>query len=399
MRTHSTARSWLTGLMLALGVALVGLPAAAEEASLDPAVATGGQIVWRRTPVTGQAYATANQVGVDAAGNVYVYGRKFLDWEAPQSRLFLYKYNKLGALVWKVEPASSTDHYPGAMAVAATGEIVTYHQTAASGSTSHYLRRYAKDGSLLWQRSLTGGVVDLVIGKDNTILVILAIPDLYGIDAVSLLKYSAGGALLSNRALPWIGCSLDAAAIDATGNIFLGGSSRLNACVAKVNANLTLAWRRYFYRGDPDEENRAVALAADGRGGVIVAGQSVIMDISGDITTEGFLLKYTAGGGLGWKRRIGDVGHTGIVLTPSGDFYTSGFSPWRSPQPTRTQALVAKVRGSDGARLWLREYGADSVEDVALDIARDPFGNLLISGEFSGIGNGNAGAFVTKLRP
>jgi len=380
--------SIITTGLLAGSCFIAAFPVAAEEAAASPEAAS---IVWARQLRTA-GYDSVSHLGVDGSGNIVVHGTTsgaLAGSNHGNDDVFLAKYNTSGTLQWKIQRGSPQYDTAGPIAVNAAGDIVV-HQVIGGANK---LVKYNSSGAIIWERSLSNTIAGIFFIASNDVLAV----------GSNVYRYTSAGNLISKKALAAPNCTVDHAAIDKSGSIFIGGSSRLNACVVKYNSNLGLLWRRYFNRGDPFEWNYVADLETNQNGEVLVAGATNITDISGDILYEGFLLKYLGNGTLGWKRNIRDNSPSASVINAVGDLFTAGYPRLESFNPVESDAVVARYRGIDGARAWLQQFGAPRGSDHPNDIAMDRQGNLYVGGYTYGAlaapNLGNSDAFVVKLRP
>jgi len=207
-----------------------------------------------------------------------------------------------------------------------------------------------------------------------------------------------------------------AIALDGSGNIFVAGYSRatwngpgptlpLNAhagnsdiTVLKLDGDGAYQWHSFYGSGNNDEGH---AIALDGSGSIIVAGQSgaswdgpgPTLPLNGyaglsDIT----VLKLDGDGAYQWHTFYGSGNHDqgfGLALDGSGNIVVAGGSnaTWDGPggqTPLNTHVgnydiSVLKLN-SDGAYQWHTFYGSGSGDDGRA-VALDGSGNILLTGQ------------------
>ncbi len=147
-------------------------------------------------------------------------------------------------------------------------------------------------------------------------------------------------------------------------------------------------WEARFHTpGGTQGIGRAIGL--DGDGNVIVAGQ--ITNSTGH--TEGCALKYRAtDGGLLWERRVagaggsaaGDDALLAMAIDGGGNVAVAGYVDFGNSAFTYGIFYVARLRGSDGAVLWEKQYSGLSQPgqngSVADGVGVDVFGNVTATG-------------------
>ncbi|MCX6565539.1 MAG: SBBP repeat-containing protein [Candidatus Aminicenantes bacterium] len=190
-------------------------------------------------------------------------------------------------------------------------------------------------------------------------------------------------------------------AVDPLGNIYVAGESampwgspirahsdRMDAFVAKLNANGNLLWNT-FLGGTPTDWGRDIAV--DQFGNVYVAGYSdgtwgsPVRAFSGD-NDDVFVAKLNTYGMLQWNTFLGgtdkDVGY-GLAVDTIGNIYVSGdsWASWGSPIRAfsgNDDAFVAKLDAS-GNLSWNTFLGGTD-KDVGYGLAVDTIGNVYVTG-------------------
>jgi len=175
----------------------------------------------------------------------------------------------------------------------------------------------------------------------------------------------------------------------------LGGanSGLRDVFIARYDANGTQLWIRQF---GTSENDYAHALAADGVGGVMVAGYtwgSLRGTSAGD--RDAFIARYDAAGTQLWIRQFGTPQEDQAwSLTPdsSGGAVVAGWTRGSLGGPSEggRDAYIARY-DADGNQLWIRQFGT-SEWDIALDVARGSAGDLIVAGRTEGsLGAANIG--------
>jgi len=301
----------------------------------------------------------ANAVTVDGNGDVVVTG-------ISGYRYYTAKYSGAdGTLLWENRSPS----FPltgSALAVAAdsNGDV------AVTGTYST-VKYAASDGSLLWERS--GSAKALVMDGSGNVIVT-------GVSAT--IKYAAvDGALL------WAhNGSADAVVVDSSGNVLVTGHSgddlpNFDYRTAKyAAANGELLWEKY-YNGPGNFGDYATALAVDAGGNVVVTGTS--WGSSEDFYTA----KYAAiDGALLWEKRFNGIGSysndraMAVAVDSTGNVVVTGSTSHRPFGAPGWEMYTAKYAAADGARLWERRYKGPADIDIGHAVAIDIGDNVVVMG-------------------
>lgn len=141
------------------------------------------------------------------------------------------------------------------------------------------------------------------------------------------------------------------------------------------------------YNGTGNGLDEPAALAVDNGGNVIVAGGSQGSGTGWNYAT----VKYTASGTLLWARTYNGSGNgtdlaKALVIDQDGNVYVTGFSTGGN---TLTDYTTIKY-DPNGNQLWVRGYnGAANGDDQAVALILDSYGNLYVTGQSQGTGNGS----------
>jgi hypothetical protein len=176
--------------------------------------------------------------------------------------------------------------------------------------------------------------------------------------------------------------SKHAAAVDASGNVFLAGTSwngaDYDAVVVKLGPGGNRLWTGVYDGGDEDV---AYAVAVDAAGNVYLTGHSVVMTGDFDLQPHLLIAKLNAAGALQWARTNGAGGiwseGFSLVLDSAGNGYFAG--------EVYTGDFISALLGSfspSGDFRWLsRPYlGFEYEESSATDVALDTSGNVYATG-------------------
>ena len=235
-----------------------------------------------------------------------------------------------------------------------------------------------------------------------------------GTEDIFLAKYEPEGALLWARKAG--GPDYDegrGVAVDAAGNVYVGGlfqgtaafgSTNLNSAgqsdvfLAKYTPAGNLLWARAAGGKDYDE---AHGLALDGAGNVYVAGAfdananfGAFTLVNGSGSSDIFLAKYDAAGNVLWARQAGGNGDdqaSALAVDAATNLYVSGFfsgtatfgsTNLTSRGANTTHDLFVAKYNAAGTLLWVIQAGGND-EDAAQGIATDGSGNIFVTGNFT----------------
>ncbi len=355
----------------------------------DPA----GQVLWARSG-TGYGYDNANALAADAQGHVFMAGIISGSWTLGGDTLvtqglggydaFLAKYDADGTLLWDRQISGMADESVNGLAVDANGDVLIAGefssdiitlggielQNASTGSsTDGLLARYDANGELLWARTARGpgyeGVFAVDVDGDGNAVITGSFGSAHlalgtdtldngqpGLGDVFIAKYGPQGELLWATSVPATDDqSGHGVAVDIEGDVVISGKFKgasfpigdttlqntvffwFDAFVAKYHADGSFVWAAC---GGGNLDDEAWAVDTDPENNVVFCGIS-----------QGELCSY------------GDLSYTSYGL----------------------QDMVAAKYSPDGELLWLMHEGGDG-DDMALDMAIDPFGQALFTGAF-----------------
>jgi uncharacterized delta-60 repeat protein len=178
-------------------------------------------------------------------------------------------------------------------------------------------------------------------------------------------------------------------AVDAAGNVYVTGSSRVgetNADYAtiKYDAKGNQLWLK-TYNGTGNGSDGANAIAIDAKGNVYVTGQS---EGSGFFNFDYVTIKYDTKGNQLWVSRYDGPGIatdivSAIAVDAAGNAYITGSSYGSS---SNTDYATIKY-DSDGNLKWVSRYdGSGNGNDGANALALDDNGNVYVTGYSTGSG-------------
>lgn len=265
-------------------------------------------------------------IAVDNEGNVVIVGctngalagAALGDYDA-----FVRKFNPRGEVVWTRQ--FGTEREDMAMEVAVDGDggvfVVGYTGGALEGTSTGeadaFVRKYSRDGVVAWTRQF--GTADrdrayavAVDAKGN--VSVAGGTNIASLDQWLFLRtYAPNGDLVRVYDLDLPSSTIAyAAAVDASGSIYLAGSSTgeiegpraggFDAILMKIDAQGHVAWTRQYGTPYTDE---AVAVALDRDGNPWVAGYQGAHHVGGSVRAgDGFVRKYDPRGTLSFSYSI-----------------------------------------------------------------------------------------------
>lgn len=200
------------------------------------------------------------------------------------------------------------------------------------------------------------------------------------------------------------------------------GAIATDSAAATVTASTSGTWSRS--QGSIDSDS-GTAVAVDAAGNVFVGGTfRGTMDLgTASVTSAGgadwFLAKYSPSGALLWVRNMGGTSEDSlesIAVDPAGDVVATGrFAATASLGGASLVANgsldigIAKYNGATGAHLWSKRFGG-AYDDTGAAVAVDSTGNVYLTGYFRGVVDFGGGTmrvpydtdldvFVVKLDP
>jgi len=266
------------------------------------------------------------------------------------------------------------------------------------------------DGTVLWQKRYNGPAnrhdQALAVAVDGSGNVVVTGDSVVGFDSFGYpnsdyytAKYAAAdGALLWEKRYNGPANSGDramAVAVDGSGDVIVTGYSAGNLTgndyyTAKyAAANGALLWEKR-YDGPANIVDYATAVTLDGGGNVVVTGFSASgFDIFGNLITDYYTAKYAAAdGALLWEQRYNgpadrDDQAQAVAVDSSGNVVVTGFSAggFDNFGNQIRDYYTAKYAGADGALLWEQRYnGPANRDDQAQAVAVDGSGNVVVTG-------------------
>ncbi len=326
-------------------------------------------------------------VTVDSSGNSFVVGYTW-SFTPGTPAIFLLKYSFTGTLLMQRLWSDSADDYAYGVALDKSGNIYVTGWTDHLGGPSILVLKFNPVGGLVWQETYAGSshpAYGQAVAVDSTGNIYVggyyasgSSPD----QNVTLLKLDPTGNLLWQRS--WGGSNPDqgkSLALDSMGNIYLAGwtnsfgAGAADTFLLKFNSTGGLL-NQVTWGGSSDD--KAAGVAVDSSGNVYLTGST----LSAGLTSDAFLLKFTAAGSLVMKRLYALTGATsgyGIAVNSTkGEVWIAGSTIIGS----YSKGLILRITTS-GTMISQTTWGGSGGSDVANGIAADISGNALVTGYIS----------------
>ena len=388
-----------------------------------------GALIWARK-VGGSGNDDGKDIGVDAAGNVYITGTfeataNFSDGFSTSNAtgkltsnggldIFLAKYNSNGILLWAKNIGGASFDYGNSLSVTSAGIVtiagsfngnVDFDPSSnnmfidAGSSSDPFFARYNTNGNLVWVKDIAGS------GES-------AAQDVF-ID-------SSGRIYLTGN---FFGTSdFDAGA----GTFSLTGTDAKDIFYAEYNANGKLLWAdRVGGFGD----QTGLSITADNIGNVYATGYfqgtidfnpgDGIFNLSSPAFFNAYLLKLNSNGSFGWVKNIGgsqdDIGFS-VAVDAKQNVYTTGYfnETINLGSSTLTSAGSTDIyiaRYNAAGKLLYANQSGGVTDDWAQAIATNADGFVYLTGYYTSTatfdfqnsvtltGAGNADVYISKFKP
>jgi hypothetical protein len=366
---------------------------------ISPSLAQGLFMRWVST-YNGPGFATnaAVAIAVDGSDNVYVTGYSnngYVTWDDYAT----IKYLPNGDTAWvrRYNGPVNFDDHATALAVNDSGNVYVTGNSQGSGTSDDYATvKYKPNGDTAWVRRYNGLgngndiAQALAVTDSGNVYVTGRSAGAGTIDDYATIKYKPNGDTAWVRRYNGPGNGNDGAAalaVDAGGSVYVTGYSwggtSMNYATVKYKPNGDTAWLRRY--NGPANGGSATALAVDASGNVYVTGSSIGSGFYPDYAT----IKYAPNGDTAWVRRYDGPGSgsdvaAALAIDASGNVYVTGYSGF---YPNYDYATVKYKPNGDTA--WVRRYnGPGNDWDEATALAVDAAGDVFVTG-YSNTGGNN----------
>lgn len=323
-----------------------------------------GNIYWSRQLGT-HRFDAASAISIDNAESIYMVGETTGSLEgsnAGKTDAFITKYNAGGTPLWTRQ--FGTAHNDEALGVSFDGVGNIYisgttfgnlHGEFNSANADAFIAKYSDAGTHLWTR---------LVGTPQNDL------------GMAVASDEGGNAYIVGM---------------TSGDLAGQTGSDEDAFVRKYDTAGNVVWTRQFGTTAPD---RALAVSSDQYGNVFVSGYT-----QGDLAGMGqgedaFVTKLDQAGDVKWIRQFGsfnDDQANGVAANGDGGVCVAG-SMWKETAPlTGNPDAFVKQFDANGDETWSQLFGTPNA-DYAYAIASKSDGLLFVAGELS---PGNA--FITKF--
>jgi uncharacterized delta-60 repeat protein len=178
--------------------------------------------------------------------------------------------------------------------------------------------------------------------------------------------------------------SAERMAVDADGNVYVvgsgpGPSGNSDILLVKYTTNGQLLWAQYF-NGIDNRADQATALAIGSNGAVVVTGRSMNAAGNDDVVVVRF---DPATGVPTWSTVYNGDGRgtdVGVDLAVDGAGNIAVLATSQGAGNNNTDIVTLIIDGSTGITNWRHRWDGGSTEDVAVRLALDASGNVLVSG-------------------
>lgn len=299
-----------------------------QRASLAKYSSTGSIIFQRaldNPTVDAEAFYDVRE---DASGNIFCVG---VSVSVGDTRILTAKYNSSAAIQWqRTLNLSGVTDYGWRVGVDTSGDAYIAGYTQTSGTNLNILNaKYTSAGTLSWQRQLGGSLNDYpfgmaVDGNGNSFTVGYAETVSSSDDQPIIAKRDLNGAISWQKiySLPSPRSSFRGAALDASGNIFVAGTSTnpsaFNfAYIAKLDSTGSPVWQRSLGTNGAGEDDTffQVQLGADGY--LYACGRTYSNSLAKYIA---LIAKYDQSGNLVFQRTIDVTGLSILEVNVSSSY-------------------------------------------------------------------------------
>jgi uncharacterized delta-60 repeat protein len=374
----------------------------------------GNELWVKRYDGPGSGIDEARALAVDDAGNVYVTGRS--DGGSTDYDYATIKYDLHGHKLWE-RRFDAENRIDEAIALAVDNAENVYVTGKSDGGSTGYdyaTIKYDIDGNEQWVKRYNDPenwgdrATALAVDASGNIYVTgVSSNSLTGSDYITI-KYDPAGNELWVEPARYDGTGTDLAtalAVDASGNIYVTGSSSIiysdsnyDYATIKYDTDGNELWVKR-YNGPENSVDLARALAVDASGNVYVTGSS--LPSSGGSSYDYATIKYDTDGNEQWVEaaRYNGPGNGldeayALAVDVFGNIYVTGFS--LSSGPHYDYATIKY--DPDGNQLWVKRYDAENRIDKAYDLVVDASGNIYVTGG-SGVSGTNFDYTTIKYDP
>jgi uncharacterized delta-60 repeat protein len=359
-----------------------------------------GDTLWTRTHNGfNNSEDEANDVAVDALGNVYVTG--YANNDSSNEDFVTLKYNSSGNLLWIAtfnDPFGDDDE-ANSIALDGSGNVyVTGTTTKNTDKTNEDYRtiKYNSSGVQQWATAFAGPgggtdrAVKVVVDASGNPIVTGRSDNGEDDDWVTIKYNTNTGAALWTNFLDYTKNDRpETMTIDASGNVYITGRAKdINYDVAtrKIDANGNTLWTK-FYAGAGDDRGRAIAV--DASGNVYIAGEIDLNASSVVDLFDIFTIKYNSAGTQLWAKTYNGAGSgddvaNALTVTNSGEVIVVGSTDAATGATIDLDYITIKYDAA-GNVVYTKTAPTVGNDDEATCVVHNGNGVVTISGGLSSI--------------
>ncbi len=358
---------------------------------------SAGTVTWQQIYNRGFGNDRADDMAIDAAGNIYVEGRS---QNATDYDVATLKYNSAGALQWAKFYQNLENDYGKTIAVDAAGNVYVAGQSDVNASLSatnydYVTLMYNSAGTQLWVQFLGNAALNdedpgkiLVDGSGNVF--VTGKSDVNAAAAITAnnfltVKYNSAGTQQWAVYLDGTATNSDDIAegmiFDATGNVIVvGGNHNLvtqkDAAIVKyATVNGSVTWSK-TYNGKGDFSDKVNAIITDSKKNIYITGYVIDFEAKKDL----FCAKLNSNGVTQWFKTydfaFDDDEGKAIAIDTLGGVYVCGSSIGSG---TSDDYIVIKY-DTLGNQLWTYRYNYVNENDIATSISVTTAGTVFVTG-------------------
>jgi hypothetical protein len=376
---------------------------------------TNGNLLWlSRFNGPGNGDDVPGAIAVDAAGNVFVTGYSLGAGTGFDYATVSYDTNGVQRWVARFDGAASGDDFANNLTLDAAGNVyVTGGSTGIGTGFDYATVAYDTNGNQLWVAIYDGPASaddvanSIVVDTAGNVHVTGESMGVGTGNDYATVAYDPSGVQLWATRFNGPGNGTDVAtgiAVDGIGNSYVTGYSLgglttgFDYATVAYDPTGALLWVS-TYNGPGSSDDFAAAIVLDpNTANVLVTGQSVGVGTSFDYATVSYT---TASGFQNWVARYNGPGNARddayfVAVDGASNVYVTGYS-FGAGTAYDYSTVAYDLNGN---QLWVIRYdGPASADDVALSVAVDALGNVYVTGASTGITTGRDFATIKYTQP